>query len=122
MKQLRPRWSGPLNCPIEQGFFGVSKVEAPAREDHLEGVARWAPFHRRRRVGWRGAGVARGRGTVGRGGRQARPDGGVVGGSGEDARAARRGRTPARRGGAWGGGPPPAALPCPPAPPGRARD
>src|SRR4051794_41214764 len=28
MKQLRPRWSGPLNCPIEQGFFGLSKVEA----------------------------------------------------------------------------------------------
>src|SRR4051794_22985483 len=80
MKQLRPRWSGPLNCPTEQGFFGVSKVEAPAREDHLEGVARWAPFDRRRRVGWRGAGVARGRGIVGRGGRPARADRGVVGG------------------------------------------
>src|SRR3954447_24893853 len=92
MKQLRAPWAGALDCPIEQGFFGVSKVEAPAREDHLEGVARWAPFHRRRRVGWRGAGVARGRGTVGRGGRQARPDGGGVGGGGGGGRAARRGR------------------------------
>src|SRR3954451_7903553 len=85
MKQLRPRWWGPLNCPTEQGLFGLSKVEAPAREGDLEGVARWAPFHRRSRVGRRGPGVACRRGTVGRGGRPARADRGVVGGSGGDA-------------------------------------
>src|SRR3954452_16864460 len=31
MRQLRPRWSGPLNCPAEQGFFGLSRLEGPAR-------------------------------------------------------------------------------------------
>src|SRR3954471_10653383 len=98
MKQLRPRWPGPLNCPTEQGVFGVSKVEAPAREDHLEGAARWAPFHRRSRVGRRGAGVACRRGTVGRGGRPARPDRGVVGGSGGGVGGGRGGGSRARRG------------------------
>jgi hypothetical protein len=39
MQRPRPRWSGPRNCPPERGFFGLSKVEAPAREDHLEGAA-----------------------------------------------------------------------------------
>src|SRR5687768_6250312 len=47
MKQSRPRWSGSLDCPPEQGFFGLLRLEAPTREDHLEGAARWAPFHRR---------------------------------------------------------------------------
>src|SRR4051794_1911531 len=27
----QPRWSGPLNCPAEQGFFGLSRLEGPAR-------------------------------------------------------------------------------------------
>jgi hypothetical protein len=36
------RWSGPLNRPPEQGFFGLLKDEERAREDHLEGDARWA--------------------------------------------------------------------------------
>jgi hypothetical protein len=79
----------------EQGFFGLSKVEGPAREDHLEGAARWAPFHRRSRVGRRGPGVARGRGVVGRGGRPARPDRGVVGRPGGDA-SGRGGDDPGR--------------------------
>jgi len=35
MKQQRPRWSGPLGCPPEQGFFWLSKTEGPTREDHL---------------------------------------------------------------------------------------
>src|SRR4051794_14053927 len=37
MRQLRPRWSGPLNCPAEQGFFGLSRLEGPARGFTLRG-------------------------------------------------------------------------------------
>ena len=40
MNQQRPRGPGPLDCPPEQGFFGLSKLEGPTREDHLEGDVR----------------------------------------------------------------------------------
>ena len=36
MKQSRHWWSGPLDCPPEQGFFGLLKVQEPAREDHVK--------------------------------------------------------------------------------------
>lgn len=39
MKQLRPRWPGPLCCPPVQGFFELLKREGSTREDHLEGDA-----------------------------------------------------------------------------------
>src|SRR3954451_14396183 len=64
MKQCGPDWSGPLNCPPEQEFFGLSTVEAPAREGHLEGAARWAPIDGRSRGGRRRLGVARGAALV----------------------------------------------------------
>ena len=89
MTQPRPRWSGPRNCPPEQGFCGMSKACRPAREDHLEGAARWAQIHRRCHAGRRRLGVARRRGVAGRSGRPARVDGCVVAGAGGDARPSR---------------------------------
>ena len=41
MKQERPRWSGPLDCPPEQGLCTLLMLAGPTREDHLEGDARW---------------------------------------------------------------------------------
>src|SRR4051794_41907781 len=97
MRQLRPRGSGPRNCLPEQGFFGVSTLEGPAREVHLEGVARWAPIDGRGQGGRRGRGVARGRGVTGRGRRPAWPDAGVGGRAGGGGGAGRGGPTPPRR-------------------------
>jgi len=54
MKQQRPRWSGPLDCPPEQGFFGFLRLEGSTREDHLEGDTRWAPIHGKSLAGRRG--------------------------------------------------------------------
>src|SRR5215213_7108047 len=80
MKQQRPRWSGPLGCPPEQGFFGLLKDVEPTREDHLEGDARWAPDNRRSNVGRRRVGLARWQRAARPGRRQdgahARADGG----------------------------------------------
>jgi hypothetical protein len=39
MKQQRPRWSGPLDCPPEQGFCVVLKPAGPTREEHLCALA-----------------------------------------------------------------------------------
>ena len=36
MRQLRPRWSGPLDCPPGKGFFGLLKLVESMREVHLE--------------------------------------------------------------------------------------
>src|SRR3954462_8120722 len=78
MKQCGPDWSGPLNCPPEQEFFGLSTVEAPAREGHLEGAARWAPIHGRSRGGRGGRGVAPGGRIGGRSGGPTGADASVV--------------------------------------------
>jgi hypothetical protein len=32
MKQERPRWSGLLDCPPGQGFFGLLKLVEPDRK------------------------------------------------------------------------------------------
>ena len=59
MKQLRPRWSGPLDCPPGQALCGLRKLAGPTREDHLEGDARWAPDHANRERSRGRVGVAR---------------------------------------------------------------
>jgi len=92
MKQLRPRWSGAQNCPSEQGFCGCRSPVPDAREDHLEGAARWPQFHGRCDGGRRGIGLARRRRAAGRGGRSAGPDARALAGACGDARAARRAR------------------------------
>ena len=99
MTQQRPRWSGPLNCPPEQGFCGCRSPVPDAREDHLEGAARWAPFHRRCCAGRRRAGLARRRGVAGRGGRPTRAHRRALACAWADARAARPARPgPGRQG------------------------
>ena len=39
MKQERPWWSGPLDCPSEQALCGLLMLAGPTREDHHEGDA-----------------------------------------------------------------------------------
>src|SRR3954447_1124151 len=55
-----PAGAGPRERPPEQRFFGLLTVEKRAREDHLEGAARWPLFHGRCHGGRSGGGVARG--------------------------------------------------------------
>jgi len=54
-----PTVAGAPERPVEQGFFGVSKLEGLTREDHLEGAARWPQRHGRSSLGRRRCGLPR---------------------------------------------------------------
>ena len=67
VEPVAPRCVRGAERPAEQGFFGLSKVEDPAQEVHLEGEARWAQCEGRSRADGTGL-VAGGHGAVGAGG------------------------------------------------------